>query len=231
MEKNHPSSLKRKIFRAVLWIFALIGFIFVSVYFAMQLGLLNVRGSISQRNSYFDFIQKTKSNDLTPSSDLVVVCKINTLTKYAPLTSVDIYKTSIAGASDTLLAQMIDAASKRFANDPTFNQDMDECNNASDATFNVPTTAYVWADTDQWAIMKDVFTRDQDVIKKAAADSGVSPRLLLTGVIGEQFRFFTSEREAFKSYFEPLKILASLSNTSYVIEVLKPKTVGQLKPI
>jgi hypothetical protein len=77
--------------------------------------------------------------------------------------------------------------------------------------------------------MREVFTRDQDIIKKAAKDAGVSPRLILSGVIGEQFRFFTSRRESFKSYFEPLKILASLSNTSFGIAGLKPKTIGQIE--
>jgi hypothetical protein len=90
-------------------------------------------------------------------------------------------------------------------------------------------TAYNWADTDQWNLMKEVFTRDQEIIKKAAADADVSPRLILSGVIGEQFRFFNNRRDSFKSYFEPLKILASLSNTSYGIAGLKPKTVGQIE--
>jgi hypothetical protein len=51
----------------------------------------------------------------------------------------------------------------------------------------------------------------------------------LGGVIGEQFRFFNNRRESFKNYFEPLKILASLSNTSFGIAGLKPKTVLQIE--
>ena len=86
-----------------------------------------------------------------------------------------------------------------------------------------------WATTDQWALMKEVFTRDEVVIKKAAQDANVSPRLILSAVIGEQFRFFNNRREAFKTYFEPLKILASLSNTSFGIAGLKPKTIGQIE--
>ena len=40
------------------------------------------------------------------------------------------------------------------------------------------------------------------------------------------FHIFTIFPESFKSYFEPLKILASLSKVSYGIAGLKPKTVG-----
>ena len=83
-----------------------------------------------------------------------------------------------------------------------------------------------WVESEEWAVMKEVFIRDQDIIKKASIDSGVSARLILGGVMGEQFRFFGNRRESFKQYFEPLKILASLSNTSFGIAGLKPKTVG-----
>ncbi|MFA7191814.1 MAG: hypothetical protein WC089_00745 [Candidatus Paceibacterota bacterium] len=86
-----------------------------------------------------------------------------------------------------------------------------------------------WMSTDQWNLMKYVFTRDQEIIKRAANDAGVSPRLLLGGVMGEQFRFFNNRRESFKNYFEPMKILASLSNTSFGIAGIKPKTVGQIE--
>ena len=147
----------RKIIFIFLAFFAIVGIVFTFVFFAMQFGWLNVRGSISERNSYFN----------------------------------------IKGSSDSVTTS--------------------------------PTSPYNWARSDQWNLMKEVFTRDQEIINKAASDARVSPRLILSGVMGEQFRFFNNRREAFKSYFEPLKILASLNNTSYGIAGLKPKTVGQIE--
>lgn len=85
-----------------------------------------------------------------------------------------------------------------------------------------------WAQSSEWYVMKSVFIRDQDIIRKAAADAGISPRLLLGGIIGEQFRFFTNARDSFKAYFEPLKILASLSKFSFGIAGLKPDTVKRI---
>lgn len=152
--------IKRNIFRLVVFIFALIGFVFTFVYFGMQFGWFNVRGSVSERNSYFNTTKNVSAESRI---------------------------------------QIID-------NPFIFTKD--------------------WSNTDDWRLMREVFTRDQEVIKRAARDAGISPRLILGGVIGEQFRFFSSRRESFKSYFEPLKILASLSNTSFGIAGLKPKTVG-----
>lgn len=87
----------------------------------------------------------------------------------------------------------------------------------------------LWAESEEWQVLKAAFARDQDVINRAARDAGISPRLLLGGIIGEQFRFFTSARDSFKQYFEPLKILASLSKFSYGIAGLKPETVGKIE--
>lgn len=131
----------------------MIGFIFVVVFLALQFNLLNVPGSISERNSYFDF----KKNE-----------------------------------------------------------------DVKDSLFQKENL--VWANTDEWNLMKEVFTRDKEIIKKAGRDAGISPRLIIGCVIGEQFRFFSSRRESFKGYFEPLKILASLSKISYGIAGIKPKT-------
>ena len=229
MSINHKK-FWRNIFRALLFGFAIVGLVFSGVYVAMQNGWLNVRGSISQRNSYFNIINKKVVNN-APTDNLKIICQVNVLSKFAPLTSVNIYKNLESGGNDLLLDKMIETASIRFENNNDFIREMNDCSNSvyGSQQINVPISAYAWADTDEWALMKEVFTRDQEIIKKAASDAHISPRLILSGVIGEQFRFFTSRRESFKSYFEPLKILASLSNTSYGIAGLKPKTIGQIE--
>lgn len=146
------------VFRFSLYLFALIGLIFVVVFLAMQFNLLNVPGSVSKRNSYFNF--NKGENKIEP-----------------------IFQ------KETL----------------------------------------VWVNTDEWNLMKEVFVRDQEIIKKAGRDAGISPRLIIGCVIGEQFRFFSSRRESFKGYFEPLKILASLSKISYGIAGIKLKTAGLIE--
>lgn len=219
---------KRNIFRLFVFGFAIAGFIFLMIYIAMQFGWLNVRGSVSERNSYFNIKKSEKINE---NYNLEIICKINVLNKYAPLTSVYIYKNLVKGTKDQTILKMVETASFRFENDYSFNKEMNYCKNSTNEKqeLKVLTSAYDWADTDQWALMKEVFTRDQVIIRKAASDAKISPRLILGGVIGEQFRFFNNRRESFKSYFEPLKILASLSNTSFGIAGLKPKTIGQIE--
>jgi hypothetical protein len=158
----------RKIFNAIIILFALIGLIFVCVFIALRLGWTNVKGSISERNNYFQTAIAYKGEGSALTADSV----------------------------QSLLPSSSQSA---------------------------------WAQSEEWALMKEVFTRDQATIQKASADSGVPARLILATVIGEQFRFLSSRREAFKSYFEPLKILPSLSNISYGIAGIKPKTAGLIE--
>lgn len=217
--------IKRNIFRIFLYAFAFAGFVFFIVYIGMHFGWFNVRGSVSERNAYFN-IKKEATNETNQNNNLEIICKINVLGKYAPLTSVNISKNLTRGAGDEVINKMIESASLRFKDNYSFAGEINNCKNSTYIELNTPISAYGWADTDQWNLMKEVFIRDQEIINKAAKDAKISPRLLLGGVIGEQFRFFNNRRESFKSYFEPLKILASLSNTSFGIAGLKPKTVG-----
>lgn len=149
---------KRKltiVFKFFVYLFSIIGLVFVLIFIAMQFNLLNVKGASSIRNSYFEI-----NKDLN----------LNTINK----------------------------------------------------TENVSN----WKDTSEWKLLSEVFTRDQEVINRAAQDAGISPRFILGGVMGEQLRFFSNRRESFKNYFEPLKILASLSKFSFGIAGLKPQTVS-----
>lgn len=220
----------QNIFQLALYVLAIVGLLFVGVFIAMQFNLLNVRGSASQRNSYFNLQNKLKPNN-TDNGNLKVICKINILSKYAPLTSVNIYRAIEQGGEDVLIEKMINIASVRFQNNPAFVKSMSDCDNSNDnnQTINLPTTAFAWADSEEWNLMKEVFSRDQEIINKAAKDAGISPRFIISGVMGEQFRFFTNRRESFKGYFEPLKILASLSKFSFGIAGLKPETVSLIE--
>lgn len=160
------------IFDIFLYIFALIGIVFTTIFVAMQFGWLNVQGSAKERDAYF------------------VV-------------------------SDTsLTANLADAFKVTH-----------QVDNPNDHPL---LTNLTWKDSDDFKLLKEVFTRDQAVIDRAANDAGISPRLILGGVMGEQLRFFSSKRESFKQYFEPLKILASLSQFSYGIAGLKPETVAKI---
>lgn len=85
-------------------------------------------------------------------------------------------------------------------------------------------TSCAWNETPEWDVVEGGLTKDQAVIMRVAGETGVDARLIAASVIPEQIRFFTSEREVFKRYFEPLKILGSLSQFSLGVSGIKQET-------
>ena len=81
-----------------------------------------------------------------------------------------------------------------------------------------------WDSTPEWKIIKSALLKDVDVINRAANDSGVSSRLIISQLAVEQLRLFFSEREAFKKWFEPLKILGSQTQFSWGVMGIKEET-------
>ncbi|MDB5195307.1 MAG: hypothetical protein JWO84_491 [Parcubacteria group bacterium] len=90
-------------------------------------------------------------------------------------------------------------------------------------------TVCKWNETPEWAVVAGGLTKDASVIQKVAKETQVSPRLIASVVVPEQIRFFTSEREIFKRYFEPLKILGSLSQFSLGVSGIKQETAGDIE--
>jgi hypothetical protein len=142
-------------------LFALIGLCFVGIFAAMQFDLLNVRGSIADRNSFFT-----------------------------------------GNASSTMPAQ--------------------PCNESAFKTCD-------WNQTPEWEVIKGGLIKDSQIIARVSQETGVSQRMIAAVVVPEQTRFFTSNREVFKRYFEPLKILGSLSQFSLGVSGIKQETAEAIE--
>ncbi len=88
-----------------------------------------------------------------------------------------------------------------------------------------------WNEIVQWAVVKGGLEKDQAVIARVSSETGVSARMIAAAVMPEQMRFFAQNenREVFKRYFEPLKILASLSQFSLGVSGMKQKTAEEVE--
>lgn len=145
----------RKISYVIVILFALIGFVFVSMYFAVKFGLTNTNGIIDQQRD--EFIKQGENS------------------------KTNIPKPEKPGMRD-------------------------------------------WNKTYEWGIIKSALSKDVSVIQKAANDSGVPSRIIVSQLVVEQLRLFFSEREAFKKWFEPLKILGSQTQFSWGVMGMKEET-------
>ncbi len=86
-----------------------------------------------------------------------------------------------------------------------------------------------WNTTPEWATVSGGLIKDVDIIKRVSSETGVQSRMIAAVVIPEQTRFFTANREIWKSYFEPLKVLISLSQFSLGISGIKVDTANAIE--
>ncbi len=86
-----------------------------------------------------------------------------------------------------------------------------------------------WNITPEWSTVKGGLTKDSDIINRVAKETGVQARMIAAVVTPEQIRFFSSNREIWKSYFEPLKVLISLSQFSLGVSGVKQDTAKSIE--
>lgn len=144
-------------------LFAVIGLVFTVVFFGMQYGLFNVKGSSIARNA---------SLGILPSTALSSTCQ------------------SVRGTVPKL------------------------CD---------------WDSTEEWTVLNSALTKDGSVLSQVSDQTGVPARMIASAVVPEQLRYFTSNRESFKKYFEPLKILSSLSKFSLGVSGIKQDTATEIE--
>jgi len=245
--KNHK--ILRAIIIIVLLGFAGIGIVFSGVFVAMRLHLTDVKGSIDSRNEFFNEskqevarlpkINKTQTSTNFNKLDPIIECKIMVVSSVLPENGQRILDTYLTTKSGVIAEKMINAIVLVTENNNSFvKEKIDKCNDVriDNFTFGENPNAqsiFNWMSSSEWETLRDALVKDKDVILQASRDSGVPARLIVSTIISEQFRFFTANRESYKRYFEPLKILGNGTKFSYGVAGVKFETAklieGNLK--
>ncbi len=220
--------------------FAGVGLVFSAVFVAMRLHLTDVKGSIDSRNEFFNNIKKdgtrlpnikktatlTNLNKLSPSLE----CKIMTIASVLPENGQRILDSYITTKSTVVAEKMVNAIIIVTANNNSFLKDkMDKCDEIGNGILALNNnltsqSIFSWMSSPEWETLRDALVKDKDVILQASRDSGVPARIIVSTVISEQFRFFTANRESYKKYFEPLKVLGNGTKFSYGVAGVKVET-------
>ena len=86
-----------------------------------------------------------------------------------------------------------------------------------------------WTETIQWEVVKGGLQKDAILINRVSEETGIDARMIAASVIPEQIRFFADNRESFKRYFEPLKLLVTLSKFSLGVSGIKQETAADIE--
>jgi len=242
----NSKNLLRKTFRVLIYLFAFIGFVFTGVYFAMQLHLTDVKGSIDSRNQYFNDIKKESphlaasagmfdaDNSSTDKLSSDLECRILAITSVLPENGNKIMDTFMTSKSSLLAEKMVnDVLLVSEDSNSALKDKIDKCTEMKNDILFLGDTPkpiiYDWVSSPEWDTLSVALVKDKDQIFKASQETGVPPRVIIASVIPEQFRFFTSNRDSYKSYFEPLKILGNGTKFSYGVAGVKLDTAAKIE--
>ena len=216
----------RVIWRIFLYSFAIFGFGVLAAYGIYQMGWTKNKGGIDKNNRYLADISELNHNAKQTQVDEKLsenLARLTTLSRFYPLNA---HLISRALRNDNAnIGKMIAACEIGLQK----NEDYQNAVKKSLDVLNVNAkqdkqNAIEWMNTPEWAVLKQAIVKDKLLIDSAAKVSGVEPRLIVSCLVGEQIRLFNSNRESYKRYIEPMKVLNVQSQFSLGVNGIKDFT-------
>jgi len=126
---------------------------------------------------------------------------------------------------------MAEAAEIHLKENSSYLNDVAEIQSMTDSGNGLFNTGsiYEWMNISEWRDFKLAVAKDRALIDSAANLAGVEPRLIVSVLVGEQIRLFNSNREAYKRWISPLKVLFVESSFSYGVTGIKLPTAKQIE--
>jgi hypothetical protein len=163
------------------------------------------------------------------------LCSIKALKSRAAGEAKRIRDAQMATGSEVLTFKMLSATRENLMDQDAFDAEVRQCADAAaladEEAFLGPwddgatgSSVLAWANDEEWGSLAPALAKDKDVITAAARTAGIEPRLLAASFAPEQMRLFHSQRELFKKFFEPLKILGNSTTISLGVIGMKPPT-------
>ena len=219
----------------VVLVFAFIGFGLTSTYFAVKWHFTDDPGSVDVNDRYFNelvdkSIDTITSNNNLPQKEAVLFNKIAILYQYAPLNAQLIHNAFIKTKDLEITETLIDAANVYLKDNKAYQSKLDKIEDiANESLLNADSNLFEWMNMPEWDDFKIVLQKEAEIINKVGLETGVEPRLIAAMVTGEQIRLFDSEREAYKKWMGPLKLLSSHTMFAWGVTGIKPETAMKIE--
>jgi len=236
MKIGLKQSIYRKLFRylgvGLIIGFALIGLFLTSAYFAVKLHVTDDKGAIDYNDRYFQELKdKYGKSDKIDSSkvnnrEALFLHQVLVLNKYYPENSLYILNAYLKSHNLAEAERMIGAVNLYMQDNKNYNSELleFEARNLMDGTQRKSGSVFGWMNIAEWADFKIAVAKDKPLIDSVANLTNVEPRLIVAVLVGEQIRLFNSDREAFKRWIGPLKILSVESTFSLGVTGIKVAT-------
>lgn len=217
--------------------FALIGFFLTASYVAIKFRLTDDSGIVDSNNRYFNDIKDKYNQSFKKDTSAVqydhyeALQRILILNKYYPKNAQYILHAYKKSHNEIEVLRMLDAVDLSLKNHSAYMKEVRKFEYAHknhQPRFRHE-SAYDWMNISEWQTFKIAVAKDRKLIDSVANQTGVEARLIVSCLVGEQIRLFNSNREAYKQWIGPLKVLSVESQFSFGVTGIKEHTAQRIE--
>lgn len=223
----------------VLYAFAAFGCFLTVSFAAIQFGWTNDKGAVDSNNRQFELIHANREryesadNDSTRArvNRLEALDRILLLHEFYP-TNADYILTALENGTDEReVLLMLDAMDLQLQSNDPYQEKVRARRSArqSSRSGGAMESAYEWMNINEWRDFKIAVAKDQKLIDSVEQMTDVEGRLVVSCLVAEQIRLFNSDREAYKKWIGPLKVLSVESKFSFGVTGIKEHTAKAIE--
>lgn len=236
MRKIWQSPWFRYPFWTIVFCFAAIGFFLSASFVAIKFRLTDEKGSVDANNRYFEGMEDKYNQAYKLNSEQLKALhfesldRILLLKKYYPKNAQYILDAWKASNNEVEVKRMIDAVDIQLKSNQAYQQQLRQLKRKKQKKDSGNTlSAFEWMNIQEWSDFKIAVAKDVKLVDSVAQQTGVEGRLIVSCLVGEQIRLFNSDREAYKKWISPLKILSVESMFSFGVTGIKEHTAIQIE--
>lgn len=225
------------LFYFLVGIFSVIGLGLTGAFLAVKLHLTDDPGVVDKNDRYFQEIKDQygkltkRTEDNTDFQKSSLYHRLSVISKYYPENAGYILNAYNTSNNLTEAWKMIEAVEMHLQTNEDYQKEIQETEREKDSNdkyFNAG-SIFPWMNIPEWKDFKIAVAKDKQLIDSAAVLTGVEPRLIVAVLVGEQIRLFNSNREAYKKWIGPLKILSVETTFSLGVTGIKSFTAERIE--
>ena len=221
----------------VIVVFALIGLFLTTAFFAVKLHVTDDPGAVDYNDRYFQELKdkygQSHSDDTSKinSREAQLFHNVLVLNKYYPENSLFILNAYLKSRNLSEAERMVGAVNMYMQDNKVYNSEIHEFDvrRLENDGHRNSGSVFKWMNIAEWEDFKLAVTKDKPLIDSVANLTDVEPRLIVAVLVGEQIRLFNSEREAYKKWIGPLKILSVETTFSLGVTGIKVPTAQMIE--
>lgn len=237
MQNSGSHKILRYLLFGFVGFFGIIGLVLTMGYLAVKFHMTDDPGVVDINDRYFQDIKDKygqSSNDDSVNvnfSEARLIHNLTVLSRYYPANSYYIQNAYYKSHNLTEAQRMIQAVNLHMQENAEYHSELSNFEETNDPKQVQPKTKSIfeWMNISEWQDFKFAVAKDKHLIDSAAFMTGVEPRLIVSVLVGEQIRLFNSNREAYKKWIGPLKILSVETTFSLGVTGIKVQTAQKIE--